>query len=135
MSVLSRGGFIRSLEYVGDRKLPAKSFVHNSYHDRGQYFVLQVRPSDEHCEEEPLTLPLSVKVIRLLGVRSTAVLQPPLVQLNFLLPTEMLNFLSFFYIWHMLASNPVWQPIALSFTMLVLEISDFMCDFRFYFVG
>ena len=44
-AVLDNGGFIRNLDYVGDRRLPSKTFLHNAHHDRGQYFILKVSHS------------------------------------------------------------------------------------------
>ena len=41
MAVLDRGGLIRNLDYIGDRRLPAKTYLHNFMHERGQYFILK----------------------------------------------------------------------------------------------
>jgi len=49
MAVLDRGGLIRNLDYVGDRRLPAKTFLHNAMHERGQYFILKVSSSFVYC--------------------------------------------------------------------------------------
>ncbi len=40
--IYSRGGYIRNIEFVGDRSLPQKSTINEEVHTRGHYFVLKI---------------------------------------------------------------------------------------------
>ena len=41
-AILDKGGFIRTLEYIGDKQLPSRTYINNIGHERGQYFILKV---------------------------------------------------------------------------------------------